>query len=457
MPSADPLVTADLRAALDRANSEAARRHNVYVDVEHLLLGLLGQGDSPARDLLRPRGADASALYARVAGTVGVERETPVALKGYSRGAKDALERAAHEAAQLGQPTLDSRHLLLGLLLEQDGAVSETLGSLSLRPDDVRDDLRRQPPARGVAPALASVAPHISTVPSDSEPEIVVIPTRRGKRRQDQDQAAQRRSNRPLLIGGLVLLVAYLAFALPGRSLFTFAFVLIGWVFSVTLHEFAHAKVAYWGGDHTVQDKGYLSFNPLKYTHPMLSIGLPLLFLAMGGIGLPGGAVYIERHRLRSKWWGAAVSAAGPLANLLLALLLALPFIVGLVDTTMIEFRIWLGRGPDSGPIWENASLWSAVAFLIMLQITAVCFNLLPVPPLDGFGVIEPLLDSRTRWQLLQVGSYGLFIVFLALWFIPPVAEAFWAMIFDVTRALQVPDELVREGFRSFMFWRNPP
>jgi len=447
MPSAELLSTADLRAALDRANLEAAQRHNVYVDVEHLLLGLLRQADSPACGLLRAQGADASALYARVAGTVGVERETPVALKGYSRGARDALERAAQEATQLGQSALDSRHLLLALLREPNGAVSETLRGLALRPEDVRDDLRRQPPGRPIAPAPASAAPAVA------EPEIVVVPTRRGKR----DQAGQRRNNRLWLIGGLVLLVAYLVFALPGSSLFTFAFVLVGWVFSVTLHEFAHALIAYWGGDYTVKDKGYLSFNPLKYTHPMLSIGLPLLFLAMGGIGLPGGAVYIERHRLRNKWWSAAVSAAGPLANLLLALLLALPFIVGLVDTTMIEFTLWLGRSPESGSIWENASLWSAVSFLIMLQVTAICFNLLPVPPLDGFGVIEPLLDSRTRWQLLQIGSYGLFLVLLALWFIPPVAEAFWAMIFDITRALQIPDELVREGFRSFMFWRSPP
>ncbi|MEW6580428.1 MAG: Clp protease N-terminal domain-containing protein, partial [Chloroflexota bacterium] len=66
MLSAEPLLTADLRAALDRANTEAARRHNVYVDVEHLLLGLLRQADSPARDLLRARGADAGTLYARI-------------------------------------------------------------------------------------------------------------------------------------------------------------------------------------------------------------------------------------------------------------------------------------------------------------------------------------------------------------------------------------------------------
>ena len=58
-----------------------------------------------------------------------------------------------------------------------------------------------------------------------------------------------------------------------------FVCLLIGWVFSLTLHEFSHALVAYLGGDYTVREKGYLSFNPLKYMHPMLSIGLPLLFV----------------------------------------------------------------------------------------------------------------------------------------------------------------------------------
>ena len=101
----------------------------------------------------------------------------------------------------------------------------------------------------------------------------------------------------------------------------------------------------------------------------MLSIGLPLLFLALGGIGLPGGAVYIERHRLRSKWWGAAVSAAGPAANLLLALLLAAPFALGLVDTNVIEFDV-AGWQIETSSVWENSTLWSAVAFLAMLQIT---------------------------------------------------------------------------------------
>jgi Zn-dependent protease len=103
----------------------------------------------------------------------------------------------------------------------------------------------------------------------------------------------------------------------------TFLVVLVGWVFFLCLHEFSHALVAYMGGDITVREKGYLTFNPLKYTHPIYSLLLPILFLVMGGIGLPGGAVYIETWRLRSKWWESAVSMAGPLSNLLLAAVLA--------------------------------------------------------------------------------------------------------------------------------------
>ncbi|GAB4421324.1 MAG: hypothetical protein Kow00106_18210 [Anaerolineae bacterium] len=450
---AQPL-TADLQAALDRAQQEAARRQSVFVDVEHLLLGLLSQPDSPACRLLRSAQADPAALYQQVAAAVGVEREPPVTLKGYTRWATNALDRAAQTAHQLGHNVLDSRHLLLSLLDERDGAVHKALGTLSLAAEEVYADLRRQPPAPAVSAAPPPVTRKSSNGALDQLPEIVVIPSRRKARQ--PGQSTTRWGRWPWVLGGVALLIYLLAF-LPGGSLFTFVFVLIGWVFSVTLHEFAHALVAYWGGDYTVKDKGYLSFNPLKYTHPMLSIGLPLLFLAMGGIGLPGGAVYIERHRLRSKWWSAAVSAAGPSANLLLAILLSLPFALGLVDTNVIEFSIWLGRSPEGTSIWQNAPLWSAVAFLIMLQVTAVCFNLLPIPPLDGFGVIEPLLDQRTRWQMLQIGSYGLFLVFLALWFVPPIANGFWNMIFDITHALQIPDELVREGFRNFMFWREPP
>jgi Zn-dependent protease len=228
-------------------------------------------------------------------------------------------------------------------------------------------------------------------------------------------------------------------------------------MFSLTLHEFSHALVAYLGGDHTVKEKGYLTFNPLKYTHPLLSIVLPLVFLAMGGIGLPGGAVYIERHRLRSKWWSSAVSAAGPASNLLLAGVLALPFALGLVDYHVIQLKIYFGGSGFGSGFWQDATLWSAVAMLAMLQVTAVLFNLIPIPPLDGYGIIEPFLDDRTRVQLGQFGIWGIFLIFIAMWYIPPVANGFWKMVLNVTHTLKIPDNLVSEGFRNFMFWRNPP
>ncbi len=73
-----------------------------------------------------------------------------------------------------------------------------------------------------------------------------------------------------------------------------FVFVIAGWLVSLCLHEFGHAFTAWRFGDHDVAVRGYLTLNPLKYSNPMLSIGLPLLFIALGGIGLPGGAVYLR-------------------------------------------------------------------------------------------------------------------------------------------------------------------
>ena len=83
---------------------------------------------------------------------------------------------------------------------------------------------------------------------------------------------------------------------------------------SLCLHEFGHAIVAYHCGDRTVRDKGYLTLDPLRYTDLQYSILFPLLIMALGGIGLPGGAVYINTHYLRRRdLWSAGVGgrAAG--------------------------------------------------------------------------------------------------------------------------------------------------
>lgn len=216
-------------------------------------------------------------------------------------------------------------------------------------------------------------------------------------------------------------------------KLTTFLVVLIGWIFSLTLHEFSHAYVAYLGGDWTVREKGYLTFNPLKYTHPLYSIALPLLFLVMGGIGLPGGAVYIETWRLRSDRWRSAVSLAGPLSNLVLAIVLGL----------ILRFAPITAQG-----------LWPGLAFLTLLQVTATLFNLLPLPPFDGYNAIRPYLDWNLQERMDQFGQISLIIIFLAFSYLPLIGSLFWGLVRVLAQLLGVPLPLAAMGQALFMFWR---
>src|SRR4051812_10477573 len=115
-----------------------------------------------------------------------------------------------------------------------------------------------------------------------------------------------------------------------------FLLVVSGWVLSLCLHEYAHAIVAYFAGDRGVAERGYLRLNPLKYTHPVLSIVLPLVAVVLGGIGLPGGAVWVDHAYIRSKVKESLISAAGPATNVVFALLLALPFAFGAGDDVVL-------------------------------------------------------------------------------------------------------------------------
>jgi Zn-dependent protease len=180
--------------------------------------------------------------------------------------------------------------------------------------------------------------------------------------------------------------------------------ILIGWVMSVTLHEFAHGVVAYWGGDYTIRERGGLGLNPLQYVDPLMSIILPIVFLLMGGIPLPGGATYVRRDLLKSRGWDAAVSAAGPLMNLILFGLLAIPLMphFGWIDTGALPTQ------------WETPQRF--VAAMCYLQLLAVILNLVPIPPLDGFGIIGPFINQETRLRLMTPPTstilfFGYFLV----------------------------------------------
>jgi Zn-dependent protease len=213
-----------------------------------------------------------------------------------------------------------------------------------------------------------------------------------------------------------------------------FVLVLGGWVISVCFHEFAHAFAAYRAGDRSVEMRGYLTLNPFKYAHPVLSLLLPLIAIVGGGFALPGGAVYLHPHTFRTRTSRALAAAVGPLTNLILAVLLIL---------------LWQNFG--SG----HLRFWSGLAFLGFLQVTAAVLNLVPIPGLDGYAIIEPFLDPETRRLGDKVKPWGMLIVLLLLFYVNPIKDGFLHLTRLIHNALGGND-FFEVGYYFFQFWHNP-
>ena len=224
-----------------------------------------------------------------------------------------------------------------------------------------------------------------------------------------------------------------------------FLFVISGWLISLCLHEYAHAVTGYFSGDRSVADRGYLRLNPLKYTHPLLSIVLPVIVVILGGIGLPGGAVWVDHQHIRSKVKDSLISAAGPLTNVVLALVAAVPFLLGL-SPTIVE------SGDRAFVFTEHGEFWQALALIAFLQITASLLNLLPVPGLDGGSIVRPWMSPayQRAWDLFA--PYGFILLFVALWQ-TELGEWFYRFVFFFCRLLQIDPRLVSDGFELMRFW----
>ncbi|MGV0991394.1 MAG: site-2 protease family protein [Mycobacterium sp.] len=249
-----------------------------------------------------------------------------------------------------------------------------------------------------------------------------------------------RQSVRPspvfLLLVGLTVLGGVLAWMGtdnqgPMTRIGVFLFVIAGWLVSLCLHEFGHAYTAWRFGDTDVEVRGYLTLDPLKYSNPFLSLGLPLLFIALGGIGLPGGAVYL-RTAFMTPRQRTVVSLAGPFANLVLGVLL------------LIATRLFLDPG--------HLAFWGAVAFLGFLQITALLLNLLPIPGLDGYAALEPHLSPGIRRAMEPVRQFGFFILLLVL-LAPGPNRMFFSVVFWFFDLSGVPSFLVGIGGQLTRFW----
>lgn len=445
-------LTPDAIHCIDLAVIAARERHNPYLDTEHLLIGAL-QTDIVI-DALKACGISAEALLKETLGQLSVVRDSPIdSLKGITKQASHTLSQASHEAELLGATYLNSGHIALSIFKAPEPFLVEILrdfpsidielfvsklSTATVAPTEVF--LQRWRPATWENSKLFS--PTLSA----KQPITLTFTTSRQLEKNQQKKTESTQNMLPIWIGlGLLLAILYLAFWQP-NIIVPVVVVVGGWVISLVLHEFSHALIAYWGGDYTVVEKGYLTLNPLKYMHPLLSIGLPLFFLAIGGIGLPGGAVYIERHRLRNKWWHSAVSIAGPFANLICLIVFSAPFWTGYVNAEHYFAR---------------ETFWNSLAFLCWLQATAILFNLLPIPPLDGFGMIEPFLPEDFARQMRSFGSMGLMLIILLFWM--PSSEnsrfnfsqTFFEQADKIVMKFDIHPALSYNGWREFRFWRD--
>jgi Zn-dependent protease len=217
----------------------------------------------------------------------------------------------------------------------------------------------------------------------------------------------------------------------PQAYIGVFVFVIAGFLVSLCIHEFAHAYTAWRFGDRDVEVRGYLTLNPLKYSHPLLSLGLPALFIALGGIGLPGGAVYVRTASM-TKRQRTMVSLAGPATNLGFAIVL------------LVVTRLW----------WTPAHVifWAGMAFLGFLQVTAFVLNMLPIPGFDGYGALEPHLSPQTQRAVAPAKQWA-FLILLLLLFTPAVNDWFFGLVLWLFDASGVPRGLIWGGMGLTRFW----
>jgi Zn-dependent protease len=193
-----------------------------------------------------------------------------------------------------------------------------------------------------------------------------------------------------------------------GNLIQTLAIYALPVVFAITLHEAAHGYVARYFGDNTAWQLGRVSLNPLRHIDPMGTIVVPVLILLLSKIGGGGGMLFgwakpvpvnfgnLRRPKQDMLW----VAAAGPAANLLMALGWAfLLKIAMLIPET--AYTLPLMKMADAG---------------IDINVVLMALNLLPLPPLDGGRIVVSLLPQRAAWRFSQLERWG-FPILLALLF----------------------------------------
>lgn len=176
-------------------------------------------------------------------------------------------------------------------------------------------------------------------------------------------------------------------------------------LFAITLHEVAHGWVANKLGDSTAKMLGRLSLNPIKHVDPMGTVAVPAVLLLIGSPFLFGWAKPVPVNFRNLKNYRkdmVLVAAAGPMANLLMAILWILLMVV--FGNLIPDEAVARGFVTMS----QNG---------VVINLVLLVFNLLPIPPLDGGRVLSGLVPPSFSRVLDQVEPYGMIIVVALLYF----------------------------------------
>ncbi|GAA1876255.1 site-2 protease family protein [Pseudonocardia ailaonensis] len=238
------------------------------------------------------------------------------------------------------------------------------------------------------------------------------------------------------VVGAVLCVVGTQPYTQGSEFLLTAGVVLLvlgGWCVSLCLHEFGHAYVAHRAGDLSIENRGYLTLDIRRYANVGLSFVLPVVFLLLGGIPLPGGAVWVDQGAFwRRKGLRSLMSFAGPGTNLL----------IGIVLSIVVIFV------PMPGGLAVGLSV------LALIQILAFVINILPVPGLDGYGVIEPYLSPAAQQFGQKVRPWAPLVLFLLVLGVPAVSRVLFGVGSFLFTAVGGNGSYASLGYDLLLFWR---